>query len=702
MRRQRLAVPSERPRTGGRSPSDAWIGTVVVVAGFAVVALYARRYPPTWSEIGPLAALAADPGKLVALLQPLAFLAGLNLAAWELGRWAQRILHEPVEGPGADLNVLARLGYGLALLPVPVLALAALHALTWPALFALIVLPASISLAGGVRTLARKRPWSLRTPSLGSTALFGALALALFCGPLLTALGPGTSYDAAVNHLSVPERYLYHNGVWVSPFSVFSLYPGHVHMLYLLALGLSNSVAAKLIHFELGCLAFAIVYRVGVRHSARCAALGVLFLASEPLLLREMAWAYGDLVATFYALLAAVSLLDWRVSRRPALLWRAGIGTGVCLAARYPGGAVLVSASVALALVPGFGAARERAFAFARLVAASVALMLPWLLRNAILTGNPFAPFAQSLFYAPGDEFFSPLALRQYLVADTAIGMGRDLQAYLSLPWNLTFESVEGTYTNSFGFLVSPLHLVAVVAALAALLRRRCIDLAFLLLLSFVFVTMWFAVCQEARHLLPIAGILALLGARSFEALADGATVRGGLLAVAIAGATLCGWNQLDGAIWRYRVALGNQPHEAVVGRDSARAAGAAMRELLSPDDRLLIVAEPRSYLFRGIDFIPWHFTTGTPLFDVLRRATTVRLLRCELAELGVTHVLFSRRGLAASSKPKPVEGYSREQFRSDMARVEMLMNRHGTTIHHSGGVSVVRLEPAPEDCGDD
>ena len=166
----------------------------------------------------------------------------------------------------------------------------------------------------------------------------------------------------------------------------------------------------------------------------------------------------------------------------------------------------------------------------------------------------------------------------------------------------MTFESVEGIYSNSFGFRVSPLHLVAVVAALAAFLRRRCVDLAFLLLLSFVFVTVWFAASQEARHLLPIAGILALLGARSFEVLAAGSRVRRELLAVAIAGAALCGWNQLDGAIWRYRVALGNQPHEVVVGPDLAHAAGAAMRELLSPDDRLLIVAEARSYLFQGVD----------------------------------------------------------------------------------------------------
>lgn len=693
-------VSSEQPKTSGRSSGDSWIGTVVAVLGFAVVVFYARRYPPAWSGVGPLAALGPDPGKLAALVQPFLFIACLNLAAWEVGRWVQRLLREPVEGPGADLNAHARLGYGLALLPIPVLVLAALNRLTWPALLALIVLPASVSLARGARTIARERSWPLRRPSPGNILLFSALGLALFCGPLLAALGPEVGYDGNVNHLSVPERYLYHNGVWVSPFSVFSLYPGHIHMLYLLALGLSDSVAAKLIHFEFGILAFAVVYRVGARHSARCAALGVLFLASESLLFQEMSWAYGDLVASFYALLAAVSLLDWRKSRRPALLWRAGICVGMCLAARYPGGAVLLAAIVAVVLAPGFGATRERAYAVARLATSSVALMLPWLLRNAILTGNPIAPFLQSLFYTPGDEFFSPLALRQYFAANEAIGMGRNLQAFLSLPWNLTFESVEGNYANSFGFRLSPLHLVAVVAALVAILRRRSVDLAFLLLFTLAFVTVWFLTCQEARHLLPLAGILALLGARSFEALAAGTSARRELFAVAIAGAALCGWNQIDGTMWRYRIAFGNQPHEEMFRRDRAHAAGSAMRERLSPDDRLLIVSEARSYLFRGIDFIPWHHTTGTPLFDVLRRATTVRLLRCELAELDVTHVLISRRGLAVGRRPKPVKGYGFEEFRRDMEKVESLMSRHGTTIYRDGGFWAVRLEPPPEGCG--
>ena len=174
----------------------------------------------------------------------------------------------------------------------------------------------------------------------------------------------------------------------------------------MLALGLSGELAAKLVHFELGVLTCILVYRVGSLESRRCGLLALLFLISEPLLYSEMAWAYADLIGPFYALFAFVSLRDWLRTRDRALLLRAGLFAGACLATRYLGGAVLLGLCAALWLTPGRESLATRVRGTLALAGLSTLALLPWLVRNLIAIGNPIAPIAQAIFHAPGAEYF--------------------------------------------------------------------------------------------------------------------------------------------------------------------------------------------------------------------------------------------------------------------------------------------------------
>jgi hypothetical protein len=673
-------------------------GLAVAVGLFAGFTLwrYALAHPITWPGLGTDASLVPEAAKLVRALSALGFLVVLNLAAWWIGGAVRRIVGQVESGPGADLDALARIAYGLIALPPIVLALAALHGLHAWLLAGLLGVPAPLALRdvaaklgpgiGRWRARAAKRP--------GAAALIAAFALVVLQGPCWVALGPEVGWDADVYHLAIPARYLQLNGIEVTPFSMFSAFPAAMEMLYLLALALSGEAAAKLIHLELGLLTFALLYCVARRESARCALLAIVFLATEPLIYAEMGWAYADLFGAFYALFATVSWLDWRRSGRRELLVRAGVFAGACLSTRYLGGTVLLTLLALTWLAPRAGSAGRRLEASLWIGGLATLMLSPWLLRNALLTGNPVAPVLQGVFHAPGTEFFSEIAIAQTIAFDRAIGMGRDAVAYLMLPWNLTVGSTPGTYRNSFGFQIGALHVISLVAGAAVCVWRRRSDMALLLLQAWIFASAWFLVFQEVRFLLPLAATLSWVGAWAFDQLLPEARRwRAALLSIPAIALGYCWLAQLDGLGDRFALAIGGRSHETVLMRDSQRIALARSRAELGQRARIFLVGASRSHLFSGLDYVPYQALEGPPTLEWLRQARDVVDLHCRLDALGATHVLLDE--VALEQRPKVVPSYGSGDFERDIGKVRRLMAQRGHTLHDRHGVKVVRLEPA-------
>ncbi len=682
------------------------VAVVAAVSGFTFWR-YVATYPPTWPQLALNAPFEFDVRAAASLGSAFLFVAALNLAAWQLGAWVRRGLGDKETG---RLTALAQLAYGLMILPYLVLGLAACHLLQPPFLVSLIALPAAISLPDLWRrstALWRRHrdspsplPPPLPSPSHETKWpwLGLVLAIVLVAGPLLSALGPEVGWDADVYHLAIPERYLFHNGIYSSQFSLFTAFPSHMEMFYVLALGLSGEIAAKLVHFEFGVLLFVLVYIMAASESRRCAVLALLFLASEPLLYREMAWAYNDLVAPFYALLAFASLHAWIQAGNRAQILRAGIFVGVCVATRYTGGAVLIALLGALWLVPTGTSAHKRVRASLWLAGLAGIALLPWLVRNAAFTGNPVAPTLQSLFHAPGREFFSPLAVRQTLAFHEAIGMGRDFWALLKLPWNLTVGSAPGSYSNSFGFQLSPLHAIGFMSAVAAALLRRRSDIARVLVAIVVFVLLWFPLFQEARFLLPVAGFLALVGGWAFDVLLPRRVGPGSVLWVfPVAAAALAGSIQLDGLGPRFARAVDSGSRVSAQQRFAAPAAAAALREAVATrtDVRIFVVAESRSYLFRGLDYVPYAVLEAPPTLDWIRSHADVSALYAGLRDMGITHIFANFNNFKDPRRPQAIPEYDRDDFLADAQRVLDLMNRRGRSIYNRGGIGIVQLEPA-------
>jgi hypothetical protein len=692
------------PTGDGIAPSDARRGARTAIAA-AIVALcaivfwhYLRSYPPQLPRLSLVAGLGFDPEKARGCVSALLFIAALNLAAWQLGAGIRRLLADTREGPGS-LAGLAQLAYGLLAIPYLVLALAASHLLHPIALAGVLAVPCATLLP----RLRRLPTWLCASAreALGACPAahrwtWLALACVLAAGPLLSALGPEVGWDADVYHLAIPERMLAVGGIWVSPFSAYTAFPAHMEMFYLLALGLSGDVAAKLVHCELGVLSFVLVYRVGALESRRCALLALLFMASEPLLYSEMAWAYADLVGPFYALFAFVSLRDWLRTRDRALLLRAGLFSGACLATRYLGGAVLLGLCAALWLAPRRESLADRVRATLALAGLSTLALLPWLVRNLIFIGNPIAPVAQAIFHSPGSEYFPPLAIRQTYAFHEDVGMGRDLQALLKLPWNLSVASRPAVYSGSFGFQLSPLHAVGFASALAVALLRRRLDMARGLVMIATLVLLWFPLFQEPRFLLPATGILALLAGWAFDELLPPArrlAAAHALWIPLVAAVTLAWLPQLDGLGVRYGVALG------AIWQGDPRTQDAidALREAVASDPRarIFLLGISRSYAFRGLDVVPYQPLEAPPTLAWLHESADVLSLHCRLLGMQVGLVFADFQNLnKPSSRPAELADYGAADYRADIQRVSDLMDERARTIYRKGGIRIAELAP--------
>lgn len=678
---------------GRQTDRTQWLAALVGLVGVFVLWEYSRRYGtlPVLPGLEILGTL--EPEKMLGALGAISLVALLDLGAWAIGERLLRAL-PVVRDEVTGLRFLVALALGLLVVSTIVLVLAMIGILGSRTLAALLVLPA---LAGVwmLRGVAWRRPrWGSRHWTVAGVA-------ALLIGTFVGALSGDVGFDALTYHLAIPERYLFHGGVWVSPMSQFSVFPAATDMLYVPSLALADERAATLIHFQFGALTLAGLAVVGARRSRRCATLAPLVLLAEPLLHREMTWAYNDLASAFFGLLAVDAAATWIRSEDRGALVRAGLLAGGCMATRYTGGAVLLAICVAIWLPPRHRRIRANGVACVWLGGLATLVLFPWLLRNLLWTGNPIAPFLQDIFYSNGAEFFDPVASHQKMVWDFAIGVERSLGFLLRLPWTVTMESVPGSYRESFGYPISPLYLwlVPITLVLSAW-RRRC-DVAFELTAAGVLVVLWFFTVQESRYLLPALPLLALAGARGLDLLLPQPGRRWlsprqmllAPLAFAIALALVPGLNALPE---RWSRAFGETPLEPEL--PVVRAAR-AIREEPGPKGRIALLFDSRSFYYRGLDYVPYQPMEAPPLLHWFHARPSVDELHCGLQAMGVTHVLVNSN-LRHKSWPAWTEEYGPEDHWADLNRMQQLLTTRARLVLDQQGIAVGALIPAT-DCPD-
>lgn len=234
-------------------------------------------------------------------------------------------------------------------------------------------------------------------------SLFWFLILLLLLVEVVLGLAPPTARDEMTHHLVLPKLYVKAGRIFEIPFAPYSYYPMLLDMLYAPWIKWGWDSAPKLIHglfaFLTGLLLYAHLAR---RLSPTYGLLGILVFISTPVILRLSSWAYVDLGLTFYSTSSLLCLLRWSEkigdSRWLAL---AGLSAGFTLSTKPNGLLVVFLLFFLLAFILGREEEKNWNFKAGQVIVfAGLALIPigPWLLKNAIQTGNPFFPFFPALF----------------------------------------------------------------------------------------------------------------------------------------------------------------------------------------------------------------------------------------------------------------------------------------------------------------
>lgn len=223
---------------------------------------------------------------------------------------------------------------------------------------------------------------------LTACALAGAVALV-----------PPLGYDAHEYHLAVPEIYL-REGAWVAfPYNVYAAFPMNVDLLYMWPLANSSAAGCTAVNFSLALVALAATYALGLRWGlGRWAWFAAANFMGMGLTLRLVLQANIDLGLTAGA---AVLLLAYeRLRERPCLGDGAILAAalGFSLGSKYVA-AVAIVAPFAVAVIADIWLNRRWELARPAAVAMAGGFLLcsPWLIRNAVLYGNPIYPLLTPL-----------------------------------------------------------------------------------------------------------------------------------------------------------------------------------------------------------------------------------------------------------------------------------------------------------------
>jgi Dolichyl-phosphate-mannose-protein mannosyltransferase len=386
------------------------------------------------------------------------------------------------------------------------------------------VLTASIGLIAALRlargaSLPRVSSWPWwQTALLGLIAFYVVLDAISTCAPI-------SSPDALLYHAADPARFEDAHRIFEIPWNSSSYEPSSVEMLVLNGFLLWDSVQGAFAPLLLGLVALAAVIGATHRLAGRPAALlaGAIFFA-QPFMTWEVTSGFIEAGLACMVALAAWNFMRFLEVREPAHLVVVGILAGGAAGMKYLG----LIAIAAFVVVAALLATRHlRAVHVLAVAIPAVAVAVPWYVKNAVLTGNPVYPY---VFGGLNESALAELA-------DTRaqFGYGRSVVDLLLLPFRLLADAKP----FDAGEFISPLFLL--FAPLVFLLPSARRPAAVVWGGIVLYLLAWFFATQQARFLVPLMPILAVLAAVGALALAVRGAAGLGVVSVATGAAFATG-----------------------------------------------------------------------------------------------------------------------------------------------------------------
>lgn len=240
-------------------------------------------------------------------------------------------------------------------------------------------------------------------------------------------------HDSMVYHLTIPRMYLDHQGMVALAHNLFFNMPHNIEMLYTLPMAYGGGTGVKLLTFEASLLIF-LGFLIFCRHFSipqAAPVLALLYVAS-PTIQWHLTSAYIEILLACFLLYAHLLFLEWWRSRCFGVLLLSAVMGSWVMGCKYTAWFFVLPLQLSMlyALFWYWSRGDRRWRRMVLLMSAWVLPLLPWLIKNWIVTGNPVYPAAYHLF---GGAYWSDLKeLQLYRTYST-----RELYSDPTLLWSI-------------------------------------------------------------------------------------------------------------------------------------------------------------------------------------------------------------------------------------------------------------------------
>jgi hypothetical protein len=454
-------------------------------------------------------------------------------------------------------------------------------------------------------------------------------------------------YDQWHYHLGFPYHWLREGSLVTFERQAYSFFPSNMGLLYLYALAGPGAWAAQVMHWWMGALTAAgsasIARRLGAPAGGQV--LAVALFVATPSVIHVGALAAADLGVAAFAVAAVVALLRLRSEPEHGIRWAviAGVFAGLAAGTKYLALASVVMPTAAAAVFVSLSKTADGAPLLRRatrlvlvFVLAAAGVVGPWLVRNAIQTGNPVYPYFASVF---GQE----AGKSQSTDDQVAAGIGN---------FGLTRQTAGIAFTlgtfNRRGHAgdIGPVHLFVLPLVCLWMWGRRRDPSSLLVFGVFVFgVFTWALGPLLGRYLLPSLALAAALAGAAWSEFVDAFArpvriVLSFLLLLLLA--ANCNPVRAEYLGDQLACFLGFQTDEEYLQLNSTQLeAIRVVNAELPADAAVLLVGEPRAF---GIDrdiVVEDQFRTPL-LVELAEASSSYTEIGRRLRSLGVTHLLWN------------------------------------------------------------
>lgn len=311
----------------------------------------------------------------------------------------------------------------------------------------------------------------------------------------LSSLSPPIKNDTLYYHLGLPKLWATDGYINFYPTIVFSVTALNLELLLTPILSVVSPEAAQFFVFLVGLMILLLLGEVFFRITGGTKTLAVLSLSAVPLFVSGMADAKNDYLAAGFSLISALFYFDYLNKYKPGFILLAGIFAG--LAAGTKTNALIFVVAMLIVIV----LSRHRLKDIVLFLSGAVVLGFPWYLKAYVETGNPFFPFYDSLFHSPyWREIFD-----SYNKATLPQIEHKGILNFITSPFRLIY------FPDIFRGRLGPLPFV--LLPLLLFIKKIPTVVYKTLFISAVFYILWYLVSANARYMMPVVPLLALVAA---------------------------------------------------------------------------------------------------------------------------------------------------------------------------------------------